>query len=95
MMSARTQVDGGGDSVAVRFFLVDDHETFRIGLRTVIEANADHRVVAEAASVREASRRLDEVECDVLVVDLSMPGATGLALIRELLVASAPSASWS
>ena len=68
----------------IRFFLVDDHETFRIGLRTVIEANAKYRVVAEAASVREASQRLDKTPFDVLVVDLSMPGSSGLALVREM-----------
>ena len=67
-----------------RFFLVDDHETFRLGLRSVIESNPANRVVAEASSVREAVRRLDETPFDVLVVDLTMPGANGLAMIREM-----------
>lgn len=71
-------------AAAARFFLVDDHETFRIGLRSVIESNAAYQVVAEAASVREALRRLDETPFDVLVVDLTMPGSNGLAMIREM-----------
>jgi len=76
---------GAGERVAqVRFLLVDDHETFRVGLRTVIEANAAYRVVAEASTVREALRRLDEEELDVVVLDLTMPGSSGLAMIREM-----------
>ena len=69
---------------AARFFLIDDHETFRIGLRSLIESNAGYRVVAEASTVREVLRRLDDTPFDVLVVDLTMPGANGLALIREM-----------
>jgi len=73
-----------GGAGTTRFFLVDDHETFRLGLRSVIESNPANRVVAEASSVREAVRRLDETPFDVLVVDLTMPGANGLAMIREM-----------
>ena len=66
------------------FFLVDDHETFRVGLRTLIESNPAYRVVAEASSVREAMSQLDAIAFDVLIIDLTMPGSSGLALIREL-----------
>jgi two-component system, NarL family, response regulator NreC len=71
-------------AVGTRFFLVDDHETFRIGLRTLIESNAAYRIVAEASTVREATRQLDAVAFDVLVIDLTMPGSSGLTLVREL-----------
>ena len=64
--------------------IVDDHEIFRDGLRTIIESRGDARIVAEAATVREAYALLDKVEFDLLVVDLSMPGVNGLSLIREL-----------
>lgn len=73
-----------GVAGTARFFLVDDHETFRLGLKSVIESNPANRVVAEASSVREAVQRLDETPFDVLVVDLTMPGANGLAMIREM-----------
>jgi two-component system response regulator NreC len=67
----------------LRVFIVDDHEIFRDGLRTVVESRKNATVVAEAATVREALARLPGVEFDLLIVDLTMPGMNGTALIRE------------
>jgi DNA-binding NarL/FixJ family response regulator len=69
---------------SIGVLIVDDHEIFRDGLRTVIESRGNARVVAEASSVREATALLDSVEFDLLTLDLTMPGANGVSLIREM-----------
>ncbi len=70
--------------VETRYLLVDDHETFRIGMRQVIESRPTRRVVGEASSVRPALQFLGAAPVDVVVLDVSMPGASGLSLLREL-----------
>jgi DNA-binding NarL/FixJ family response regulator len=71
-------------SEQVRVLVVDDHEIFRAGLRTVIESQRGFSVVAEAATTREACQLLDGAHFDLIVVDLAMPGASGMSLIREI-----------
>jgi DNA-binding NarL/FixJ family response regulator len=68
-----------------RVMIVDDHELYREGLRSIVEAHPSYQVVAQAATVREAYALLDSpLELDLLIVDLSMPGSNGMALLREL-----------
>lgn len=70
--------------------IVDDHAIVRAGLKELICQEVDLRVVGEASSGREAIDLLRAVNMDVLVMDLSMPGQSGidaLAMIR----AKAPS----
>jgi DNA-binding NarL/FixJ family response regulator len=69
----------------VRVMLVDDHAIVREGLRTVLAATPDMRVVAEAGSAEEALERIREVELDVVVLDLTLPGASGLDATTRLL----------
>lgn len=68
----------------MRVLIVDDHEIFRDGLRTVIESRPGAVVVAEAATVRDAVALLDRIDVDLVVLDLLMPGLNGISLIREL-----------
>ncbi len=63
--------------------LVDDHALVRSAVRQAI-AGPDLEVVAEAASAEEALRIASEVRPDVLVLDIDLPGMTGLGLLREL-----------
>jgi two-component system, NarL family, response regulator NreC len=79
---------GLGDSV--RVVLVDDHEIFRDGLRTIIESRPGARVVGEASSVREATALLETLAFDLLILDLTMPGSNGIALLREMRRRHAP-----
>ncbi|MCJ0765125.1 response regulator [Variovorax terrae] len=65
--------------------IVDDHAIVRTGLRQFFSEQVDLRVVGEAASGREAIDLVRNVPLDVLVMDLSMPGQSGieaLAMIR-------------
>jgi DNA-binding NarL/FixJ family response regulator len=70
----------------IRVLLADDHEVVRSGLRTVLEAEPDISVVAEAGDGAEALEKgLDSVgEVDLMVLDVSMPRMTGLQVAAEL-----------
>lgn len=69
----------------IRVGIVDDHSIVRSGLRHFFSEHVDLRVAGEAASGREAIDLVRDTELDVLVMDLSMPGQSGidaLAMIR-------------
>jgi len=72
------------DSI-VKVAIVDDHAIVRAGLRQFLSEMVDLRVVGEASSGREAIDLVRNTEIDVLIMDLSMPGQSGidaLAMIR-------------
>ena len=62
----------------IRVVLVDDHAVVRAGLRRVLEAESDIEVVGEANNVREAVFEVRAQKPDVIVMDVVMPGASGI-----------------
>jgi two-component system invasion response regulator UvrY len=66
--------------------LVDDHAIVRAGFRRLLEQQADYHVVAEAADAERAYALFVEHEPDVVVMDLSMPGVSGLDTIRRIMI---------
>lgn len=69
----------------IRIGIVDDHAIVRSGLRNFFADHVDLRVVGEAANGREAIDLVRTTEMDVLLMDLAMPGQSGLdalAMIR-------------
>lgn len=64
--------------------VVDDHPVVRVGLRTMLESEANISVVGMAASAREALTALQQCAPDVVLMDLRMPEMEGTAAIREL-----------
>jgi DNA-binding NarL/FixJ family response regulator len=68
----------------IRVLLADDHALMRAGLRQVIESATGLAVAVEAADGNAVLRALREVTCDLAVLDLSMPGISGIALIRQV-----------
>lgn len=75
-------------AAGVRVLLVDDHDLFRTGLRTLLEEQ-DVDIVGEAANGDEAVRLVEEQAPDVVLMDLEMPGKRGIEATREI-VAAAP-----
>jgi two-component system, NarL family, invasion response regulator UvrY len=67
-----------------RIMLVDDHAIVRAGFRRLLEQQANYHVVAEAGDAEAAYALFVEHEPDVVVLDLSMPGASGLDLLRRM-----------
>ena len=71
-------------SMALRIFLVDDHEVVRRGVRDLLESEDDFEVVGEAGSVEEALNRIRATSPDVAVLDVRLPDGSGVELCREL-----------
>jgi two-component system invasion response regulator UvrY len=69
----------------IRIMLVDDHAIVRAGFRRLLEQRSDFRVVAEAADAERAYALYVKHEPDVVVMDLSMPGVSGLETIRRII----------
>lgn len=72
------------DAVETTIVLADDHNVIRAGLRAMLEAEADLRVIGEAADAAAAAKLVEDRRPDVLVLDLNMPGADPRADIPRL-----------
>jgi two-component system, NarL family, response regulator NreC len=70
--------------MAVTILLADDHHVMRQGLRMLLEAQEDFRVVAEAGDGLEAVKLAERLKPHVLIVDLMMPGINGLEVARQV-----------
>jgi DNA-binding NarL/FixJ family response regulator len=68
----------------IRVVLVDDHPVFRHGLRALLGALDDVQVVAEGADGEDAVRLVEEWHPEVVVMDLNMPGMTGVEATRRI-----------
>lgn len=68
----------------MRILLVDDHAMLRAGLRRIIEDEFARVVIAEAASAEEALVQLASAAWEVVVLDISLPGRSGLDLLPAL-----------
>jgi DNA-binding NarL/FixJ family response regulator len=71
----------------IRILIADDHVLVREGLRKVFDLDKQCQVVGEAASAAEVLKRLTELDVDVLLLDLLMPGSTGVDLIERVVSA--------
>lgn len=68
----------------IKVILCDDHAMVRRGIRDTISEATDIQVVGEAGSYPELRDLMRKVECDVLVLDLNMPGRGGLEVLGTL-----------
>lgn len=68
----------------IQVVLCDDHAMVRRGIKDAISEAVDIRVVGEVGSYPELRQKLRDVECDVLVLDLNMPGRGGLEVLAAL-----------
>lgn len=64
--------------------LVDDHPVVRAGYRKLLERQPGYRVIAEAESAAAAYRDYRRLKPDIVILDLSLPGASGLEAIRRI-----------
>ncbi len=68
----------------IRIVIADDHTIVREGLKQVLLAAADFAVVGEAQNGHEVMQRVRELDFDVLLLDMSMPGKSGIELIKQV-----------
>jgi DNA-binding NarL/FixJ family response regulator len=71
----------------MRILLVDDHEVVRLGLRSLLSRYPKFQVVGEAANASEAIARTAELKPDVVVMDIRLPGKSGIEATREIVQA--------
>jgi len=71
------------DARKIRVLLVDDHTLVRAGVRKILEAQPGVTVVGEVADGTAALAALAQMAVDVLVLDLTMPGLDGFAVLRR------------
>jgi DNA-binding NarL/FixJ family response regulator len=74
----------GAGERPVRILVADDHELFRKGVRALISTHPGIEVVGEAANGVDAVRESRRLMPDLVLMDLRMPGGSGLAAIREI-----------
>ena len=68
----------------IRIVVADDHTIVREGLKQLLAAAGDLQVVAEAQNGHEVMDRVRALEFDVLLLDMSMPGKSGIELIKQV-----------
>lgn len=68
----------------LRIVLVDDHEIVRLGLKTLLARYPQFEIVAEAGDAQEAMQMVDLHRPDVVVMDIRLPGKTGIEATREI-----------
>jgi DNA-binding NarL/FixJ family response regulator len=68
----------------IRILVADDHGIIRDGLKQIIAFNQDMQVVGEADNGDEVLKQLRAIPCDLLLMDMSMPGKNGIALIQQV-----------
>lgn len=67
-----------------RIVLVDDHEVVRLGLRALLEHHPQFEVVGEAATAREAIDLVVQIVPDVVLMDIRLPGTSGIEACEEI-----------
>ncbi|MGB8213094.1 MAG: response regulator transcription factor [Anaerolineales bacterium] len=70
--------------VKQRILLVDDHEVVRLGLKSLLERHPQFEIIGEAASAREALEQVANGHPDVVVMDIRLPGTSGIEACEEI-----------
>jgi two-component system response regulator DevR len=67
-----------------RIVLVDDHEIVRVGLKSLLDRHPQFEVVGEAGSAREALEQVAALEPDVVLMDIRLPGTSGIEACEQI-----------
>jgi DNA-binding NarL/FixJ family response regulator len=76
--------------VKIQVLLADDHPIVRAGIRTLLQSASDITVVAEAGSGAETLELIEQVKPDVVLLDMEMPGMSGVDVAKKLKQGKSP-----
>ncbi len=82
-MTTNVRSDQGLD-VPLRIILVDDHEVVRLGLASLLARHPQFEIVGEAGSASEAVEKVLQLKPDIVVMDIRLPGKSGIEACREI-----------
>lgn len=68
----------------IRVFIADDHPIFRAGIKQILSETLEMKVIDEASSGQEVINKVSASECDVVLLDISMPGIGGLEALKQI-----------
>jgi len=68
----------------IKIFIVDDHEIIREGLKKILKEESDLIVVGEAQNGDEVMQHIKDIDCDIMLLDMNMPGRSGLELLGDI-----------
>jgi DNA-binding NarL/FixJ family response regulator len=68
----------------IKVFIVDDHEIIREGLKMILKEESDIVVVGEAQNGAQAIDKIRKVDCDIMLLDMNMPGRNGIDLLMDI-----------
>jgi DNA-binding NarL/FixJ family response regulator len=78
------QAADAAEQQPIKVFLLDDHEIVRRGVRDLLEAEPDIRVIGEAGTASSALARIPALRPDVAVLDMRLPDGDGVEVCREV-----------
>jgi DNA-binding NarL/FixJ family response regulator len=70
--------------MSINVLIADDHSIVRVGLRKILETQQDIIVTGEAADGREAIDLCGKVPCDIIIMDIAMPGINGIDALQQI-----------
>jgi len=76
--------------MTVRVLIVDDQEPFRMAARMVVEITDGFEVAGEAETGEDSVRMAQELQPDLVLMDVNLPGINGLDATRQILTGSSP-----
>jgi DNA-binding NarL/FixJ family response regulator len=68
----------------IKVIIVDDHPVVRRGLKQILQEESDVKVVGEAENAQEAFKIIRRTDCNAVVLDISLPGASGVEILKQL-----------
>ncbi len=68
----------------MRILITDDHALIRMGLKQLIQAGFGRAVLGEASNAAEALQQISDKEWDIVILDITMPGRSGVDILRDI-----------